>query len=72
MLQYKWGFYFYTTTLPTLFNLFVQCNYMPELLKLNINVALPKFKHNDPLPVKQNPSNYRYIGLQPSIFKILD
>ena len=72
LLQYKWGISYYSVTLCQLFNMFIQFNYIPHLLKLNVNVALPKYQHNSELHVKQDPSKYRYIGLQTSVFKIFD
>lgn len=72
MLQYKWGISYYSATLCQLFNIFIQFNFIPPLLKLNVNVALPKYQHNAKLVIKQDPSKYRYIGLQTSVFKIFD
>ena len=72
MLQYKWGISYYTSTLYRLFNIFIHFNYIPHLLKLNVNVALPKYQSNSELNIKHDPSKYRYIGLQTSVFKIFD
>ena len=72
LLHYKWGSDFYASTLSNLFNLFIEYDYLPISLKLNVNVALPKYDHLAKTSVKQNPSKYRYIGLQTSVFKIFD
>ena len=72
MLHYKWGIDFYAPALTKLFNIFVQCQFLPVALKLNVNVALPKYATTANASTKQNPSNYRYIGLQTSVFKIFD
>ena len=63
---------FYSVLLPNFFNSLIKFNYIPPIMKLNVNIALPKYDSTVSSETKQNPSKYRYIGLQTSIFKIMD
>ena len=41
-------------------------------MRLDIKIAIPKFGNSASNKIKQNPNKYRNLGLQNSIFKILD
>ena len=69
---YKTNIDYCSSTLAPMYSLFANHNYLPWLLKINLNIALPKYPSHAPLSVKQDPSNYRYIGLQNNICKIYD
>ena len=54
--------------LTQLFNLLVECKYVPQSLKHGNIIPIPKSKDKDPT----DPSNYRGITLLPTICKLLE
>ena len=69
---YSAGGYDLATRLSLFYTCLARNAYIPSNMRLDIKVAIPKFKSTAKLSIKQNPDKYRNLGLQNSIYKILD
>ena len=58
--------------LCTYYTILAQHAYIPTNMKRDIKIALPKFKNNASDATKRDAYQYRNLGLQNSLFKILD
>ena len=69
---YHWGGDPIIQMLYSWFRIMQQYKYIPWNLKLDIKIPFPKFDNAAPRITKQDPSQYRPIALQNSMYKILD
>ena len=58
--------------LARFYNLLLQSQHIPTDMKREIKTAIPKYRASASSLTKEDPSNYRNLGLQNSLFKILD
>ena len=54
------------------YNKLLQLSKLPQNMTRDTKITIPKYSNNASLSTKQNPTNYRNIGLQNAQFKIFD